>query len=70
LGHEIIENAMGYHECQMMRDYINTASKYRDEKWIQWANEAVDWYDPIISKLHEKHDYADKGTLNLIKRVL
>lgn len=62
-------HARRYHECQMMRDYINAASKYRDEKWIQWANDAVDWYDPIISKPNEKLDYADKGTLNLIKRV-
>lgn len=62
-------NARRYHECQMMRDYINAASKYRDENWIQWANDAVDWYDPIISKPHEKLDYADKSTLNLIKRV-
>lgn len=63
-------NARRYHECQMMRDYINAASKYRDENWIQWANDAVDWYDPIILKPHEKLDYADRSSLELMRRVL
>jgi hypothetical protein len=63
-------NARRYHECQMMRDYINAASKYRDEDWIQWANDAVDWYDPIILKPHEKLDYADRSSLELMRRVL
>ncbi len=62
-------HARRYHECQMIRDYINAASKYRDEKWIQWANDAVDWYDPIISKPHAKLDYANKVTLDLVRRV-
>jgi hypothetical protein len=53
----------------MMRDYINAASKYRDENWIEWANDAVDWYDPIISKPHAKLDYADRSTLELIRRI-
>ncbi len=63
-------NARRYHECQMMRDYINAASKYRDENWIQWASDAVDWYDPIILKPHEKLDYADRSSLELMRRVL
>lgn len=62
-------HARRYHECQMMRDYINAASKYRDENWIEWANDAVDWYDPIISKPHEKLDYADRSSLELKRRV-
>ena len=62
-------NARWYHECQMMRDYINAASKYRDENWIEWANDAVDWYDPIILKPHEKLDYADRSSLELKRRV-
>jgi hypothetical protein len=53
----------------MIRDYINASSKYCDENWVQWANDAVDWYDPIISKSHDKLDYANKVTLDLVKRV-
>ena len=62
-------HARRYHECQMIRDYINASSKYCDENWVQWANDAVDWYDPIISKSHDKLDYANKVTLDLVKRV-
>jgi hypothetical protein len=34
-------HARRYHECQMIRDYINAASKYHDENWIEWANDAA-----------------------------
>lgn len=63
------KNAQRFSECQMIRNYINAASKNQTDEWIQWANDAVDWYDPIISKPHEKLDYAEKNTLILNKKV-
>ena len=48
----IFKDAVQHHQATILRNYIK--QKYHDsdlgDDWIEWANEKVNWYDPLINK--------------------
>ena len=59
---ELISNSNHFEKAQRIRGYINAYERHylasqnldkRLEKYIKWARDKADWYDPIISKHDE-----------------
>ncbi|MBZ9627437.1 hypothetical protein LB450_04930 [Psychroflexus sp. CAK1W] len=73
----ILNDASRWHKSQYLRNYIKEFEQYtkntntldaKKEKWIQWAKEKADWYDPFIEKEVELLNDIDRDTLKPIKK--
>lgn len=69
---QLIDNSERWNKANHLRAYIfafennrSSNNKLTDEdiKWIQWANEKADWYDPFIEKQVELLNDIDRNTL-------
>lgn len=55
----LINEADRWHQSRILRDYIayiqnqDSVILDKDENWINWAQNKIDWYDPLI---HKKDD--------------
>lgn len=52
---ELLNQVNDYHKACEIRSYIQTVIEYNDlneemEKWVKWASEKADWFDPAIAK--------------------
>lgn len=68
----MFDTATRWHKSQYIRNYIKEYEAYalktesldNDKlKWIEWANEKADWYDPFIEKQVELLEDIDRETL-------
>lgn len=57
------------HQASIMRSYISMLERQNHEsseelsRWIQWAKQKVDWYDPIINGFDESFTEEDKTNI-------
>jgi len=65
----IFQRAFRFHHSNIIRGYISSvenrakASGNPDDEmraWINWANEKVDWYDPLVNRNDDTLDDCDK----------
>ncbi|NCO62439.1 MAG: hypothetical protein COW66_13200 [Flavobacteriaceae bacterium CG18_big_fil_WC_8_21_14_2_50_34_36] len=68
----MFDTATRWHKSQYIRNYIKEFEAHAIKtnsldnekiKWIQWANEKADWYDPFIEKQDLLLDNIDRATL-------
>lgn len=73
----LFTKATRWHKSQYLRNYIKEFEQYtkntntldaKKEKWIQWAKEKADWYDPFIEKEVDLLNDIDRDTLKPIKK--
>lgn len=66
---ELISNSNRYHKVENIRNYINVIEKNAIttnslnkelKKWINWARDKADWYDPLINKYDELLNDVEK----------
>lgn len=64
--------AKQWHRARFMRDYLKSIKEnaiatdtLTDDlmNWLQWANEKVDWYDPLVNKKDQFLDYFEKDEI-------
>lgn len=68
----LFHTATRWHKSQYIRNYIKEFEEYTTKnntlseeqtKWIEWAQEKADWYDPFIEKEVELLEDIDRDTL-------
>ncbi len=68
----LMNSATRWHKSQYLKNYIKEFEEYttqsnsfnaEKEKWIEWAKEKIDWYDPFIEKEIELLKGIDRDTL-------
>jgi len=73
----LFDTASRWHKSQYLRNYIAEFEKYaiktntldnQKQRWISWAKEKADWYDPFIEKEVELLKEIDRETLERKKR--
>jgi hypothetical protein len=72
----LFESATRYHKTVYIRNYIDRFESFTIEngnldeenrKWIHWAREKADWYDPFIEKQDNLLDGIDRDDIENIK---
>ncbi|MFL0125314.1 hypothetical protein V2590_11565 [Tenacibaculum maritimum] len=70
---KLFNSATRYHKTKYIRDYIDSFESFaiqnnslndESKKWIQWARDKADWYDPFIEKEDNLLKSIDKDNLN------
>lgn len=73
----LFHTATRWHKSQYLRNYIKEFEQYAiksntldldKEKWIKWAKEKADWFDPFIEKEVELLKDIDRDTLKPKKK--
>lgn len=73
----LFHTATRWHKSQYLRNYIKEFEQYAiksntldldKEKWIKWAKEKADWFDPFIEKEVELLKGIDRDTLKPKKK--
>lgn len=68
----LMNSATRWHKSQYLKNYIKEFEKYaiqsnslnaENKKWLEWAKEKVDWYNPFIEKEVELLKDVDRDTL-------
>ncbi len=74
---KLFNSATRYHKSIYIRKYIDKLESFAIEndnldeekkKWIQWAKEKADWYDPLIDLEDELLNNVDKESLKFKNR--
>lgn len=69
---KLYKKAERWQRARFMRDYIKAVKENAVERnelsedlqnWINWANDKVDWYDPLVKKEDSLLDNIDKNKL-------
>lgn len=73
----VLDTATRWHKSQYLRNYIKEYEAYviktqtldaDKKKWIQWAEEKADWYDPFVEKEDELLGDINKDSLEPKKK--